>query len=66
MTYFLDCPRCGSSAFEALKTHSYCADCNYSPTIENRDVRSIPKWAIDAIKESASKLKKLRSQDAAV
>jgi len=25
------CPRCGSLAYEHLRTHSYCWECGYSP-----------------------------------
>lgn len=24
-----ECPRCGNHSLECLKTHSYCASCNY-------------------------------------
>ena len=29
MSYFCKCPRCGSSAFERLKTYSHCVECLY-------------------------------------
>ena len=27
---FKKCPRCGSNAFEKLRTHSHCSECLYS------------------------------------
>jgi ribosomal protein L37E len=27
---FKKCPRCGSQAFEKLRTHSHCSECLYS------------------------------------
>ncbi len=30
------CPRCGSLAYEHLRTHSYCWECGYSPDQDAR------------------------------
>ncbi|MGE4233536.1 MAG: hypothetical protein AB7F43_09430 [Bacteriovoracia bacterium] len=47
----LDCPRCGSSGFESLRSHSYCAECNYSPADEEASM--IPDWALEALDEES-------------
>lgn len=50
------CPRCRGQSYERLRTHSYCADCNYSDTIDQvsadeNDDCGIPRWALDALKD---------------
>jgi len=47
---FLDCPRCGSQAYEKLATHAHCALCNFSPTFdyveqELQDLEAVLKHA---------------------
>lgn len=32
---FDECPRCGFAALERLSTHTYCAECNYSPDLDD-------------------------------
>ena len=44
------CPRCGEVSLEILKTHAFCAGCNYSPELEEGD--AVPAWAIRAVKEA--------------
>jgi hypothetical protein len=51
MTYaFGRCPRCTAYAYEYLRTHSYCVNCNYSPDYEYTEP-DVPKYAIECVKE---------------
>ena len=51
MSNFQKCPRCDERSYEILKTHAYCAGCDYSPDLMNRqspDNFAIPPWASNA------------------
>lgn len=39
------CPRCGEAAYEVLKTHAYCINCNFSPDYTDPEP-AIPIWAL--------------------
>ena len=47
---YVRCPRCGEVSLEILKTHAFCAGCNYSPDFEEGN--AIPAWAIRAVNEA--------------
>ena len=52
MSYFQKCPRCDERSYEVLKTHAYCAGCDYSPDLMNRqspDNFAIPPWASNIV-----------------
>ena len=46
-----ECNRCGSKSYEKLRSHGYCADCNYSPIFDESldSCVEIPDWAIRAL-----------------
>lgn len=51
------CPKCGTYSYERLKTHSYCFECQYSPTFDlqsevGADDFLTPDWAIQALIQS--------------
>ena len=49
------CPRCEAKAYEQLSTHSYCSNCNFSPTLDYEDHEvSVPRWAIAGLKSNSS------------
>ena len=43
------CPRCQSGSYEFLRTHAFCANCNFSPDLEGESEVAIPKWAADLV-----------------
>ena len=47
--YFSKCPRCGDQAYEMLRTHDYCASCNYSAEFYAKPQIQIPKWAFEIV-----------------
>ncbi len=49
-TFFLNCPRCHDRSYEKLRTHSYCASCNYSEVGPSDELCAIPNWALEALK----------------
>ena len=49
--WFLNCPRCDYVAYEVLKTHSYCYNCDFCPDDFEVAQPIIPKWALDAIRD---------------
>jgi ribosomal protein L37E len=50
---FRKCPRCEEHSYECFKTHSYCANCNYS-TAAQSELCVIPRWVDQALKEKSS------------
>lgn len=44
-----DCPRCGWAAYEYLRFHSHCTNCNYSPGQQYscEELRSWNQWNDD-------------------
>ena len=44
---FSECPRCNFESYERLGNHSYCVNCNYSPTYDYEAERVIPEWVHD-------------------
>ncbi len=57
-----NCPRCGAGAYESLRSHSYCIDCNYSPTFSKDHEPAIPRWAVDAINETETAVRQIFSK----
>ena len=51
---FSYCPRCNGKSYEHLATHSYCVNCNYSPTTDEKYDYAIPQWALEFLKEGNS------------
>lgn len=50
---FTFCPRCDSRAYQILKTHSFCIECNYSPTLDGaEDEPLIPAWALESLRNA--------------
>jgi hypothetical protein len=47
-----ECGRCGERGYENLGSHGYCANCNYSPVLDEfiEQCVQIPDWAIRAFK----------------
>ncbi len=51
---FLTCPRCDGRSYERLKTHAYCAACDYSPEFLPRNNEpQVPPWVLKALKAAA-------------
>ncbi len=40
---FHRCPRCWEAAYEVLKTHCYCVNCNYCPEFDPWFTRPISR-----------------------
>ena len=52
---FTFCPRCGERTLQNLKTHSFCIECNYSPTLDGQENEPlIPDWALAALRNGGS------------
>lgn len=49
---FAGCPRCGAEAYEQLRTHCLCLNCNFSPDLDLDLPMSVPIWAIEALQEN--------------
>ena len=47
---FSMCPHCGEKAYDRLRTHAYCAECNYSPDFDEGP--AVPEWAIRYARET--------------
>lgn len=64
--WFLNCPRCDYVAYEILKTHSYCFNCNYCPDTCEMKEPILLQLALEAIRaasdEDAMPLRYQRSQ----
>ena len=55
--FLRECPRCGTSGFESLRTHGFCVECNYSPDLQGKQPEPIiPRWAIKFIEASKTEL----------
>ncbi len=50
---FRRCPRCEERAYECFKTHSYCANCNYS-RIAPSELCAIPRWVNEALNDKGA------------
>lgn len=47
------CPRCGERTLQNLRTHSFCVDCNYSPTLDGDEGEPpIPSWALEVLRNA--------------
>lgn len=62
------CPRCGTRSLIVLTTHSFCAECNYSPDTEivdlhTRDVEGERIYDLDERARSGDDLEDLDSED---
>lgn len=50
VTNFSFCPQCHERTLEHLSTHTYCIECNYSPTLSGEEDPAIPEWALEALR----------------
>lgn len=69
MSYLRTCPCCNDRSYEVLKTHAYCASCNYSPDLTGHsmssDDLSIPAWAEKIVTTKGSRVTERTSPEAA-
>ena len=54
------CPRCGSLAYEHLRTHSYCWECGYSP---DQDARAALKPPLNSGRLRATARRPLKKRE---
>lgn len=53
---FSICPRCAERAYDRLRTHSYCAACDYSPDFDEGP--AVPEWALKYARETKPNFEK--------
>jgi len=63
---FNECPRCNCRSYERLNTHSYCVNCNYSPTLDEYGDAAIPDWALKFLNQAKTCVIPLSTSDTAV